>query len=450
MDRIRKLLWVPICLALGPGLAQADLDQAQALLKEGRYPEAATAFEEVLRRDYTRFEAHLGLGVALVKAGRLEEARFAFQQMALLFPESYEAQYNLGQVLLRLGRSEEAAQALAKAVELRPTEEAYLALAGALAQSGKAKEAAEALRKGYTPERSTAYRLALAQSLYRAGERPQAVPFLYEALNKEPALAPAWDLLARILAEEGLKARALRELDRGLKEVQGRDRALLLYRKALLSDRPEPLLREAYALDPGLWPAAYRLGQLRLEAKDPKGALNYFLAAYKAEAAPEVALALAGTYQALGNWAQVYRYAQEAGPPGQLLQAEAAYRLGRKEEALKLLDGLETPGALALKGAILLERGEAQAALDPLQKAYAQAPAPEVGANLGAALVALGRFGEAELLLRGILAQNPGLAPAWYTLGLALRGLNREGEAQRAFRQAASLGLKEAQTLLGR
>ncbi len=447
MLRIPRLFALLFLLALGFG---KSLEEAQALLKEGQYAEASLAFEEILLKDYAQREAHLGLGVALFRAGRLEEARFAFQQMTLLFPEAYEAHYNLGQVLLRLGRFGEAASALRRAAELGGTEEAYLALAAALAQGGQAKEAAEALKQGLGPDRSPAYRLALAQALYGAGERAQAVPFLYEALNREPTLAPAWDLLARVLAEEGLKARALRELDRGLQAVKGRDRALLLYRKAFLTDNPEPLLKEAYALDPGLWPAAYRLGELRLRARDYRGALDYLLAAHRMEPAPEVALALAGAYQALGDWARVYRYAGEAGPLGQVLKAQAAYRLGQKEEALKLLEGLDTPEALALKGSLFLERGEAQRALEALQRAYAQAPSPETGANLGAALVALGRLSEAETLLRGILAQNPRLAPAWYTLGLALRGLGRESEAQRAFRQASDLGLKEAQALLGR
>ncbi len=71
-------------------------------------------------------------------------------------------------------------------MSIKPTEEAYLALAAALGQAGKAKEAAEALRKGLLPERSLAYRLALAQALYAAGSRAEAVPVLYGLLNQDP------------------------------------------------------------------------------------------------------------------------------------------------------------------------------------------------------------------------------------------------------------------------
>ncbi|MGC8903566.1 tetratricopeptide repeat protein [Thermus sp.] len=440
---------VALLSLLGLALA-ASLEEAEALLRSGNYAQAALAYEEVLAEDYGRLEAHLGLGVALVKAGRLEEARFAFDQMVRVFPDRYEGHFNLGQVYLRLGKPLEAAEAFQKAVSLKPTEEAYLALAAALAQAGKAKEAAEALRKGLLPERSPAYRLALAQALYAAGSRAEAVPVLYGLLNQNPKEAEAWDLLARILAEEGLKGRALRELDRGLAQVEGKARARLLLRKALLSEAPEPLLKEAYALDPGLWEAGYLLGQARLRAGDARGALPYLLSAYRASPEPQVALALAGAYLRLKDYKNAYRYADEAGPPGALLKAQAAYALGRKEEALRLLKGASTPEALALKGALLLKLGRAEEAAAVLRPLYEAGRDPQVGVNLAAALVALRRFGEAELLLREVLGRDPRQAAAWYNLGLALRALGREGEAERALRQAAALGSEEARALLRR
>lgn len=444
----KPLAFLP--LFLGLALAAPSLEQAEALLKSGEYAQAALAYEAILAQDYGRVEAHLGLGVALFRAGRLEEARFAFDQMTRVFPERYEGHFNLGQVYLRLGKPLEAAEAFRKAAALRSTEEAYLGLAAALAQAGKAKEAAEALRQGLTPDRSPAYRLALAQALYAAGGRAEAVPVLYGLLNQDPKRAEAWELLARILAEEGLKGRALRELDRGLAQVEGKARARLLLRKALLSEAPEPLLREAYALDPSLWEAAYLLGQARLRAGQAKEALPYLLSAYRTSPEPPVALALAGAYLRLKDYGSAYRYADEAGPPGAFLKAQAAYALGKREEALRLLEGNGAPEAQALKGAILLEMGRPEEAVALLRLLYEAGRDPQVGGNLAAGLVALGRFGEAELILREVLGRAPREASAWYNLGLALRGLGREGEADRAFRQAAALGSNEAQALLRR
>ena len=51
---------------------------------------------------------------------------------------------------------------------------------------------------------------------------------------------------------------------------------------------------------------------------------------------------------------------------------------------------------------------------------------------------------------REVLAKDPSSAAAWYNLGLALRGLGRQAEADRALRQAAALGSREARALLGR
>ncbi|KHG65375.1 tetratricopeptide repeat protein [Thermus sp. 2.9] len=448
MRRVPKAL--PLLLGLGLALAQPSLEEAEALLRAGEYGKAALAYEEILAQDYGRLEAHLGLGVALAKSGRLEEARFAFLQMTQVFPDRYEGYYNLGQVYLRLAKPKEAAEAFSKAVELNPTEEAYLGLASALSQAGQAQEAAQALKRGLTPERTPAYRLALAQALYAAQAWVEAVPVLYGLVNREPGLAEAWDLLARILAEEGLKERALRELDRGLKAVEGKERAKLLLRKALLSPTPEPLLREAYALDPSLWQAAYLLGQRRLEAGDARGALGFLQAAYRVSPEPEVALALAAAYLRLGDAQNAYRYAEEAGPPGTFLKAQAAVALGRKAEALRLLEGLSAPEAQALRGALLLEAGRAEEAVALLRPLYEAGRNPEVGVNLAAGLLALGRLGEAELVLREVLERAPRQAAAWYNLGLALRGLGRQQEAERALRQAASLGSKEAQALLRR
>lgn len=75
-----------------------------------------------------------------------------------------------------------------------------------------------------------------------------------------------------------------------------------------------------------------------------------------------------------------------------------------------------------------------------LQAAYEATRDPQVGVNLGAALVLVKRFGQAELVLREVLAKDPSSAAAWYNLGLALRGLGRQAEADRALRQAAALG----------
>lgn len=203
-------------------------------------------------------------------------------------------------------------------------------------------------------------------------------------------------------------------------------------------------------MDPDLWQAAYLLGRRRLEAGDLKEGLRWLQEAYAKGQDPEVALALAAAYLKAKDYANAYRYAKEAGPAGAFLQAQAAQGLGRRQEALKLLEGLASPQALALRGSLLLEEGQGEEAVAALQAAYEATRDPQVGVNLGAALVLVKRFGQAELVLREVLAKDPSSAAAWYNLGLALRGLGRQAEADRALRQAAALGSREARALLGR
>ncbi|MFX8573765.1 tetratricopeptide repeat protein, partial [Acinetobacter baumannii] len=84
-----------------------------------------------------------------------------------------------------------------------------------------------------------------------------------------------------------------------------------------------------------------------------------------------------------------------------------------------------SPEAQALRGTLLLEMGRLEEALALLRPLYESSRSPEVGVNLAAALVGLGRFGEGEVVLREVLAKAPKQAAAWYNLGLALRGLGR-------------------------
>lgn len=133
---------------------------------------------------------------------------------------------------------------------------------------------------------------------------------------------------------------------------------------------------------------------------------------------------------------------------GGLLQAQAAYRLGRLEEAEALLKARPEPQARTLLGQVYLALGRPEEAVEVLRPLYQAGRAPEVGANLAAAYLALGRPSEAELLLREVLSRSERLAPAWYNLGLALRALGREEEAMRAFRRAADLGYPPARALL--
>lgn len=89
----------------------------------------------------------------------------------------------------------------------------------------------------------------------------------------------------------------------------------------------------------------------------------------------------------------------------------------------------------------LLAAGEAELALDSYLRAAAgpRGATPEVRVAMAQANVALGRLGQAEQLLRGVVAEEPRNAPALNNLGVVLLELGRTGEAHGLFRSAFAL-----------
>jgi len=82
-------------------------------------------------------------------------------------------------------------------------------------------------------------------------------------------------------------------------------------------------------------------------------------------------------------------------------------------------------------------RGDLEAAVAPLRAILAaQGPSPEVHCNLGVALRAAGEPDEAAHHLREAARLRPGLAAAWYNLGLLEFERARYAEAEHAYRQA--------------
>lgn len=91
-----------------------------AMLREGRFDEAATMLREAVTRDSSDEGAWRMLGAALAQGNRNEEAIEAFQQAANLSPLAAKSHYNLGLALQGAGRVDEARAALEKALALDP------------------------------------------------------------------------------------------------------------------------------------------------------------------------------------------------------------------------------------------------------------------------------------------------------------------------------------------
>jgi tetratricopeptide (TPR) repeat protein len=450
------------------------LKRGLAALEAGRNAEAAQLCEQVVTRDYTNYSGHFCLGLALYRQADLKGARFEFTQLTLLAPNRFEGWFNLGVTLDRLGESAEAAQALSKAIEVgekagvAPADlrTSYLGLAKAQRDQRQYEQAAATLANALKKfENDQEVTFLLADSLYRANKPLDALPYLYTLLNQNRANVGAVSLVADIYAGQGLPERAVTELDRSIAAAQdARVKAQLIYKKSsLLSGKAQQdALTEAVRLDPRLWTAQYDLGRVRYQGGDFKGALEAFQAAYnQMPDEPRVVLALALTYDRLGQFAEAGRFAalaakSSSGPEkaeALFVQGKAAYFQQRYDSAEEVL--LQAVQLKADRGAAWFYLGRAQfalkkyeAAIASLERAQALEPTADTAANLGAAYLAANRYSDAERLLSQAVTLNPRDAVAWYNLGLALQALSRNAEARRAFQQAVNLGYEPARQFL--
>jgi len=133
-----------------------------------------------------------------------------------------------------------------------------------------------------------------------------------------------------------------------------------------------------------------------------------------------------------------------ASPPANIQSVLAHLDAGQPDRAEAVLAGLlgdATPAPLwGLGGVVAAALGRYRLAADRFTQAVRLAPdEPTHGANLGGALVKLGRVAEAELLLRQVLEKHPGHSGAAAALGSALHGQGRFAQARAYLEQSLSL-----------
>ena len=191
-----------------------------ALLQQGRFQEASTAYETAIREDMADVDVVLGAAEAAMALGEQNRARHRVQHLIQQSIESGEAAYRLGVICQQLDDSENALFAFRQAVALSPELGVYRAMmARALADTGNlvmaSDEADRAMAAAHSDmdvlghagvvllecdrrveatnilsrvissnETSGGTQLSVAQALVRSGEMRQ----LYDSGNKQPHL----------------------------------------------------------------------------------------------------------------------------------------------------------------------------------------------------------------------------------------------------------------------
>ncbi len=95
-----------------------------ALVRQGKFKEAKTAYERALTADPKHVPSHVNLGIVLKKLGDIEGAVKQYEQALALNPNHVLAHHNLAIALAELGRIEEAQVHYLTAQELRAEQNA--------------------------------------------------------------------------------------------------------------------------------------------------------------------------------------------------------------------------------------------------------------------------------------------------------------------------------------
>ncbi|WP_029008290.1 tetratricopeptide repeat protein [Azospirillum halopraeferens] len=408
--------------------SESGLAAGRAALAAGRPAEAAALFRRALTDDPAAMAGWANLAGALRRAGPAAggDAESALRRALAVEPQRAELHVNHANLLRAGGDCPAAAAAFRRALALRPDLPEGLMGAGLCAHdSGASGPALDAVRRALVlrPDHAEA-RVNLAALLTAAGRAEEAGEASAVAVRLRPADAGVWRD----------RATALTMLDRGA------DARAALRRSAALDPAAAATWRAlARALRDGGDDCAAAVDAalrrtLRLDPADPVAALD--LSARRLEnLCWEPARAAAG--QALAHRPDD-RYLA-------LRLADALNRAGWRGEAerwarraLRLVP--EDADAAAILLGVLRDDGAIAPAAELGRRVSAAWPDnPRMLVNAAAAPALMLDWPTVERLVRRALRLDPGSGPAFYTLGMALKGQGRLAESLDAYDAAVRL-----------
>jgi tetratricopeptide (TPR) repeat protein len=442
---VRKLapLAVPAILLLAVALMMAACSpsgprdssyaKAKAFFEKGDYAKAQTEVEAALRAD-PRFAAGYELeGRIQFRQQQFEPALATLRKAVELDPGLLDAQLTLGEVLLVMGRLEEASAKADLFLARRQSAEALLLKAAVERAHGKAREAlawcAKAMAK--EPGRPEAYLLA-AQLDVETGALEQAAAVLREGAGKVKDSMPLEVSLAQVyvaqkkndLAEKtvaNLVARHPREANLRLVLAE-------YYSRQGKQKEAENELRAAVGLNPAEEQVRVQLVDFLLargRAAEAEAELTKGIAASR----PGYLLRtrLARLYRVTGRpdaALSAYRAAIDLDP--RRPEAAAArnelanlyLEMNQPDKALAEVEAIlkespTDPGAMLLKGKVLLAKGDSNGAAATFKAAIAARPgAPEPYLWLAQAQASGGQAAVAKDTLAQALKVKPGFTAA--------------------------------------
>ncbi|MBA3353626.1 MAG: tetratricopeptide repeat protein, partial [Blastocatellia bacterium] len=202
-------------ITANPDFVEAILLLAKIDLQAGQTGQAIASLEELLKKRGNLGRAQILLADAYHAAGRLEDAARIFRAQIAQSPKNSEAYTFLGLIQQQQNKPEEARQSFEKARELNPAD--LIALSKLIDLDLEANNFESASRRAEEqlskePKAGSSH-LLKGKVLTAKKQWPEAEVTLKKAVELDPNLSSAYDLLVAIYLETGKSDRALRELE---------------------------------------------------------------------------------------------------------------------------------------------------------------------------------------------------------------------------------------------
>jgi len=191
---------------------------AAALAGEGKFTEAAAAFEQELRLSPNDTRTLTALGAALDGAGQWQQAeerdRAAISSASVDGPKPCDARFNLANLELRHEELKSAEADFRGQLDACPEDaEVHAGLGATLSGEGQADPAQVEFRRSLEIDpRNQAALLGLGESEANAGHIDQAIELLNRVIAINPSSTEAYEQLARAYAQTGNLQDALAQL----------------------------------------------------------------------------------------------------------------------------------------------------------------------------------------------------------------------------------------------
>jgi len=427
MTRIRLHTFLVACLAVAscagdPNVAKRKLlESGNEYFHQKKYVDASIQYLNALKKDPQFGEAEFGLAEAFMAEGDIRQAFGAYIRAADLLPDNSEAQIKAGRLLVNGEYFQEAKERARKVLKRDPNNvDALVLLGNALAGLKSLDDAVGVAGRAVQvdPERAGVYAtLGVFQLAHGQADLAE------KAFKKAVALAPN-DVDAYL--NLGNFYRAVRRLPEA-----------------------EKTLMQAYMLQPKWVRVNQAIALLKLSENRAAEAEPYLKAVVEISKEPKVRLELADFYLGMGRSEDAVKTLESLAAE-KANYAEANIRIAmirfsenNREEANRIIDEVlkrepQNPGALTVKGRLLLAENRPNEALDRIKLAADRDQrSPETQLALARTYLVLNRVEDARKSFNDTLKLDPHSLPAQLELAELHRSRN-EIDSALEFAQAAA------------